>query len=319
MSRSLWKTFMALAAIVAALALSACGGDDDEGTTANDDSGTPAQSEGAANVTEQLFAGTARDNIENPTEGAKKGGKLTVLSGGDVDYMDPQKTYYTYAIGIINAIHRGLYAYPPGPELEPVPDLADGMPEISEDGKTVTVKIKKGVMFSKPVSREVTSKDVRYGIERAFTAAVGNGYARIYLGDIVGVPKEPGAYKEFEGITTPDDQTIVFKLTTRHRRRPGRLARDADLGPRAEGVRGEVRRQDAVHLRRGLRGLHRPVHGRVRRPGQGDRLRAGQAHPPGPQPGVQAGRRLPSRLPGRDRHPGRQRGRGGREPAHPDR
>ena len=212
MSRSLWKTFMALAAIVAALALSACGGDDDEGTTANDDAGTPAQSEGAANVTEQLFAGTARDNIENPTEGAKKGGKLTVLSGGDVDYMDPQKTYYSYAIGIMNAIHRGLYAYPPGPELKPTPDLADGMPEISEDGKTVTVKIKKGVMFSKPVSREVTSKDVRYGIERAFTAAVGNGYARIYLGDIVGVPKEPGAYKEFEGITTPDDQTIVFKL-----------------------------------------------------------------------------------------------------------
>ncbi len=213
MSRSLWKTFMALAAIVAALALSACGGDDDEGTTGgNTDSGTPAES-ADANVTEQLFAGSAADNIANPTEGAKKGGKLTVLSAGDVDYMDPQKTYYTYAIGIINAIHRGLYAYPPADPLEPVPDLAEGMPEISEDGKTVTVKIKKGVMFSKPVSREVTSKDVKYGIERAFMASVANGYARVYLGDIVGVPKEPGKYKDLEGITTPDDQTIVFKLT----------------------------------------------------------------------------------------------------------
>ena len=214
MSRSLLKTLMALAAIVAALAFSACGGDDDEGTTGS--GGTPAQTEQggeAANITEQLFAGTAKDNIANPTEGAKKGGKLTVLSGGDVDYMDPQKTYYSYAIGIINAIHRGLYAYPPAEALEPTPDLADGMPEISEDGKTVTVKIKKGVMFSKPVSREVTSADVKYGIERAFTAAVGNGYARIYFRDIVGVPKEPGAYKDLEGITTPDDQTIVFKLT----------------------------------------------------------------------------------------------------------
>jgi peptide/nickel transport system substrate-binding protein len=216
MSRSLLKTLMALAAIVAALGFSACGGSDDEGTTSGNSGGTPAQTpEGggeSANITEQLFAGTARDNIANPTEGGKKGGKLTVLSGGDVDYMDPGKTYYTYAIGIINAVHRGLYAYPPANPLEPVPDLATDMPDISADGKTVTVKIKPGVMFSKPVSREVTSKDVKYAIERAFTAAVANGYARVYLGDLVGAPKEPGDYKEIPGIETPDDQTIVFKL-----------------------------------------------------------------------------------------------------------
>jgi peptide/nickel transport system substrate-binding protein len=213
MSRSFWRTLLALAALVAVFGLAACGDDDEE---TGDTGGTPAQSEEgggeAANATEQLFAGSATENIKSPDEG-KKGGKLTVLSGGDVDFMDPQKTYYSYAIGIINAIHRGLYAYPPGPSLEPTPDLADGMPEISEDGKTVTVKIKKGVMFSKPVSREVTSADVKYGIERAFTAAVGNGYARVYLGDLEGVTKEPGAYKEIPGIETPDDQTIVFKLT----------------------------------------------------------------------------------------------------------
>jgi peptide/nickel transport system substrate-binding protein len=205
---------LALAALVAVFGLSACGGDD-EGS--GDSGGTPAQSDssgggGEQNVTEQLFAGSATENIKSPDEG-KKGGKLTVLSAGDVDYMDPQKTYYTYAIGIINAIHRGLYAYPPAESSEPVPDLAEDMPEISEDGKTVTVKIKKGVMFTKPVSREVTSKDVKYGIERAFTANVANGYARVYLGDIVGVPKKPGPYKEIPGIETPDDQTIVFKLT----------------------------------------------------------------------------------------------------------
>jgi peptide/nickel transport system substrate-binding protein len=213
MSRSFWRTLLALAALVALLGVSACGGGDDE---ESGDTGTPAQSEpsgdGEANVTEQLFAGTARDNINDPAQG-KKGGKLTVLSGGDVDYMDPGKTYYSYAIGIMNGLHRGLYAYPPGPELEPTPDLAEGAPEISADGKTVTVKIRTGVMFSEPVAREVTSADVKYAIERAFTANVGNGYARIYFGDIQGVPKEPGAFKELPGIETPDDQTIVFKLT----------------------------------------------------------------------------------------------------------
>src|SRR5918999_3403145 len=132
---SLVRILLALTALVALLALGACGGDDDEGTPG----GTPAQSQdgGEASVTDQLFAGSATDNRAEPGAG-KEGGKLTVLSAGDVDYMDPGKTYYTYAIGIINAVHRGLYAYPPD-RNEPVPDLAEGMPEISQDGKTVTV------------------------------------------------------------------------------------------------------------------------------------------------------------------------------------
>jgi peptide/nickel transport system substrate-binding protein len=211
MSRSLLKTLLALAALVAVFGLAACGGDDDD--EAGQEGGTPAQTEeGDANVTEQLFAGSATDNLANPGEG-KKGGKLTVLSGGDVDYMDPGKTYYSYAFGIMNAIHRQLYSYMPNDASKPIPDLAEGDPEISADGKTVTVKIKQGVMFSEPVNREVTSADVKYAIERAFTANVANGYARAYLGDLRGAPKEPGDYQEISGIETPDDQTIVFNLT----------------------------------------------------------------------------------------------------------
>jgi peptide/nickel transport system substrate-binding protein len=210
MSRSTLRTLLALAALGFAFVFAACGGSDDE----SGGGGTPASGSGGdTSVTDQLFAGTAADNRKNPEEGGKKGGKLTVLSGGDVDYMDPGKTYYTYAIGIINTLHRGLYAYLPGDSTKPVPDLAAGDAEISEDGKTVTVKIKEGVTFSKPVSREVTSADVKYAIERAFTANVANGYARAYFGDLVGATKEPGDYKEIPGIETPDDQTIVFKLS----------------------------------------------------------------------------------------------------------
>jgi len=194
--------------LVLALALLACGGGDDGG------GGTPAGGTGedGGNVTEQLFAGTATANLADPAEGGKRGGKLTVLSGADVDFLDPQKTYYVYAIGVINALHRGLYTYPPGEEIEPVPDLAESAPEISEDGKTVTVKLRAGVMFSPPVSREVTSADVKFGIERGFTASVNNGYARVYMSDLVGVTEEPGDYKPIEGIETPDERTLVFRL-----------------------------------------------------------------------------------------------------------
>lgn len=211
MSRSLLRTLLALVALGAALALAACGGGDE---TPAGGGGSPAsKAEGDASVTDQLFAGTAADNRDNPEEGGKKGGKLTVLSGGDVDFMDPGKTYYSYSFGIMNALHRGLFAYMPGDTSKPVPDLAADDAEIAPDGKTVTVKLKEGVMFSAPVKRAVTSKDVKYAIERAFTANVANGYARAYFGDLVGAPKEPGDYQPIDGIQTPDDQTIVFKLS----------------------------------------------------------------------------------------------------------
>ncbi len=196
-----------LAACAAATALVACGGDDGGSPS----SGTPAQT-GSDNPTEQLFAGSATANLKNPAQG-KRGGTLTVLSAGDVDFLDPGKTYYVYSIGIVNALHRGLYAYLPQDAGKPVPDLAADLPEIAEDGRTVTVKLRKGVMFSDPVDREVVAGDVKYAIERAFTAAVSNGYVQTYFGDLVGAPKAPGDYRPVSGIRTPDDHTLVFKLT----------------------------------------------------------------------------------------------------------
>jgi peptide/nickel transport system substrate-binding protein len=196
-----------VAALVAAIAVAGCGDDNDAGTGG----GTPARSDSSENVTEQLFAGSATENLRDPATG-KKGGKLTVLSAGDVDFLDPGKTYYTYTIGILNALHRGLYAYLPNDTTKPVPDLASADPEIAPDGKTVTVSMRTGVMFSDPVDREVTSADVKYAIERAFTANVSNGYVFTYFADLVGAPKEPGPYQEVRGIETPDRHTIVFKL-----------------------------------------------------------------------------------------------------------
>src|SRR5215218_7863989 len=171
-----------LAALVAAVAVAGCGGDDNEGTPGG---GTPARSDASGNVTERLFAGSATANLRTPDEG-KPGGTLTVLSGGDVDFLDPGKTYYTYTIGILNALHRGLYAYLPNDTTKPVPDLAAADPEIAPDGKTVTVKLRKGVMFSDPVDREVTSADVKYAIERAFTAASAHRTSRATTGRSAG-------------------------------------------------------------------------------------------------------------------------------------
>ena len=145
---------------------------------------------------------------------AKKGGTLTMVSNGDVDNkLDPGYSYYQFDFILDNDLHRTLLRYKPNDTDKPSPDLAEAEPEVSDDGKTITVKIKTGVKFSPPVNREVTTADVKYAMERDFLPAVGNGYAGAYWGDIVGVDEyKAGKAKEISGITTPDDQTMVIKL-----------------------------------------------------------------------------------------------------------
>ena len=157
-------------------------------------------------------SGETGSNKGTPAEG-KKGGKLTELWTDDTDNIDPGVTYYQMGFQIAKATQRSLYGYKPEDSIHAVPDLAESDPQISSDGKTVTVKIRSGVKFSPPVNREVTSKDVKYAIERGFFNTVNNGYAGAYYGDIEGakVGAKPGA--KISGITTPDDHTIEFKLT----------------------------------------------------------------------------------------------------------
>ena len=182
---------MLLMGILAALALFAVAcGDDDEGGTGNADGGAPTEAD-----------------VE-----PKQGGVLRQLGSSDVDYVDPGHTYYTLGYQLAYAIGRPLYNFKPGEE-NPVPDLAEGEPQLGEDGKSVTVKIKPNVKFSAPVNRVVTSKDVKYAFERAFSENVGGQYT-FYFSSIEGAPSKPTkGVKDISGIRTPDDTTIEFKLT----------------------------------------------------------------------------------------------------------
>ena len=198
--RKLWVLAPGLIALVA-VALSSCGS-----------SSSPGTSTGA--VQSKFAPPTA------PPSNAQTGGDLNVLAAGDVDYIDPGAAYYQFTYMVTAATQRGLMGWQPGDTAQPTPDLADGQPDVSTDGKTITFHIKKGVMFSPPVSRDATSKDVKYAIERALLPGVANGYVAAYLGDMVGfadaqaaVKKDPTKAPDISGITTPDDQTLVLKLT----------------------------------------------------------------------------------------------------------
>jgi peptide/nickel transport system substrate-binding protein len=156
---------------------------------------------------------TAQNNNAAPQE-AKKGGDLSVLYAADVDNIDPGITYYQYGFLVAYATQRPLYSFKPDNATTPEPDLADGPPQITNGGKTLTIKIRTGVKFSPPVNREVTSKDVKYAIERAFTGNVAGPYVGAYMSDLAGLKAfQDKKATEISGIKTPDDQTIVFQLS----------------------------------------------------------------------------------------------------------
>ncbi|MGB2712094.1 MAG: ABC transporter substrate-binding protein [Conexibacter sp.] len=143
--------------------------------------------------------------------GGTRGGTLKILTSEDVQSLDPGVTYSSLDLTVLAATQRTLYAYRPTDPAHIVPDLASGPPRISSDGKTLTVKIRSGVHYAPPVKREVTSKDVKYAVERGFDPHVANPYASTYYGDIVGAADATGG--PIAGIETPDERTIVFRLT----------------------------------------------------------------------------------------------------------
>jgi len=187
---------MLLMSILAALALFAVAcGDDDEGAA------------GGGSADNQQAAPTQDGEPQG-----KQGGVLEQSGSSDVDYLDPGHTYYTGGYQVAYATGRPLYNFKPGEE-QPVPDLAEGEPQIGEDAKSITVKIKPNVQFGPPVNRVVTSKDVKYAFERFFSENVGGQYGT-YFSSIEGVPEKPTkGVKDISGITTPDDTTIQFKLS----------------------------------------------------------------------------------------------------------
>jgi peptide/nickel transport system substrate-binding protein len=207
-----------------ALVGAGCGGDDGGG--------------GAADTT----GGTA------PSE-ATKGGTYR-MQGPSFEYtggFDPTGEYLGTALSFYsNMLVRTLmnYKHIAGPEgNELFPDLADGMPEVSEDGLTYTFKIRQGAMFGPPVSRQITSADVEYAFKRIGTESLVAQYGFYYTGVIEGLTEfqEAGGLKKkgntISGIETPDDQTIVFKLTEPTGDFLYRLAMPA-AGPMPEEVAG---------------------------------------------------------------------------------
>src|SRR5262249_21580691 len=90
---------------------------------------------------------------------AKKGGTIVVEMTSDVDYIDPQLSYYGETWKLEQATACKLMNWPDkagDPGTVVTPEVAAGLPVISKDGKNYTFTVKPGYKFSngKPVTAQ---------------------------------------------------------------------------------------------------------------------------------------------------------------------
>ncbi len=170
------------------------------------------------------------------SEQAVKGGTLNLLGAGDVDYMDPNITYYSLGYMNVRLWSRQLFSFPaePGKTMTAVPDLATQMPTtdnggISKDGKTITVDMRTDAMWNTSPERQVTAQDMVRGVKRTCNPVQPFGgipdFANLIVGYQAfcnGFSKVPGNVQaiadyinntDLPGVVAKDDHTVVFKLT----------------------------------------------------------------------------------------------------------
>lgn len=149
----------------------------------------------------------------------RTGGTLRVVSA-EIDSLDPQRSYLPGVWNLMRLYTRTLITYSsvPGHTDELVPDLATDLGKSSDDGLSWTFTLRQGVRFEN--GRPITSRDIKYGIERSFASDVIVG-GPTYVVDLLDDPgnQYAGPYQDetpgklgLSSIETPDDATIVFKL-----------------------------------------------------------------------------------------------------------
>lgn len=147
----------------------------------------------------------------------QRGGDMQLVALGDLATLDNSQavTGIDYDM-VAGALYEGLYHFTPEGILEP--GLADGMPEVSDDGLTYTIRIKSGAMFAGPdfTPRAVTAQDAAYGMIRALDPETkpAPSWGSGYLFPIAGASEfAAGEADGVSGIEVVDDATLRITLT----------------------------------------------------------------------------------------------------------
>ena len=141
--------------------------------------------------------------------------------------FDPAGVQDLYSATIEQAVFETLltYDYLARPS-KLVPLTAEALPLVSDDGRTYTLHVKKGIYFiDDPVfkgrKRELTAADYAYSLKRLIDPKIRSPWAWLVEGKIVGLDelaeqaKQTGRFDydaKVAGLETPDRYTLVIRL-----------------------------------------------------------------------------------------------------------
>jgi oligopeptide transport system substrate-binding protein len=141
--------------------------------------------------------------------------------------FDPVRISDYYSGTVIEAIFDPLltYDYLARP-AKLVPNTARALPEISDEGRTYTLKVTPGIHFSddpafKGAKRELTAADYAYSFKRFMDPANRSPYAFLFEGKIAGLDEQVALAKKtgrfdyaakIAGLETPDRYTLRIRL-----------------------------------------------------------------------------------------------------------
>ena len=177
-------------------------------------------------------SGGGESDAQRADETPQTGGTLNMLGSGDVDYVDPNISYYTIGYLASRGWARQPYTYPAddAKSTTAVPDLATALPEVSADGLTASWTIREGAMWNTDPPRQVTAEDAIRGIKITCNPAHPFGgspdFADLFVGfsdfcaGFSKVEAEPAAIADYmnsndvEGLSVgKDERTVVMTLT----------------------------------------------------------------------------------------------------------
>ena len=141
--------------------------------------------------------------------------------------FDPQAIGDTYSDAVCLSIFDPLYRYDYfARPLVLEPNTADGPPEITDGGRTYTIKVKRGIFFAADSAfngkkRELTAQDYVYSIKRVFDPKVRSYWLYIFEQTLVGLEgpleraRKSGKFdydEKIEGLQALDRYTLRIRF-----------------------------------------------------------------------------------------------------------